>query len=130
MQCGLLPISQHASVVREALAYHPYAIAEDPEEPARLINDLGDKYLMILHNHGIFACGRTAGEAFLYHYFLEMACEVQVDVMRSEQKWIVPGEEAVGGLSAWGAPRSQPWGDVQWKALLRMLERKDPSFKD
>jgi ribulose-5-phosphate 4-epimerase/fuculose-1-phosphate aldolase len=131
MRCGLLPISQHANVVRETLAYHPYAIADEgPEECARLAHDLGEKYLMILHNHGVLACGRTAGEAFLYHYFLEAACEIQVDVVRSGEEWIAPGEEAVRGLATWGAPRSKPWGDVQWKALLRMLERKDPSFKN
>jgi ribulose-5-phosphate 4-epimerase/fuculose-1-phosphate aldolase len=130
MRCGLLPISQHANVVRETLAYHPYAIADEgPEECARLACDLGDKYLMILHNHCVLACGRTPGEAFLYHYFLEMACEVQVNLVRSGQEWITPAEEAMKGLSTWGGPRPKPWGDLQWKALLRMLERKDPSFR-
>jgi ribulose-5-phosphate 4-epimerase/fuculose-1-phosphate aldolase len=130
MQCGLLPISQHANVVRQTLAYHAYAIAEEePEECARLTHDLGHNYVMILHNHGLLACGRTAAEAFLYHYFLQMACEIQVDALRSGEKWIVPAEEAVQGLSAWGSPRTKPWGQVQWKALFAMLERKDPSFK-
>jgi len=130
MQCGLLPLSQHANAIRQTLAYHPYAIAsEGPEECASLTQDLGDKYVMILHNHGLLACGRTAAEAFLYHYFLQRACEIQVDVLRSGERCILPAEEAVQGLSEWGAPRAKPWGDVQWKALVTMLERRDPSFK-
>lgn len=130
MKCGLLPISQHANTVLGTLAYHDYAeIDENLEECARLTLDLEGHYLMVLRNHGLLACGRTAAEAFLYHYFLQMACEVQVDVLRAGQDWITPSEEAQASLSAWGMPRPKPWGDKQWSALLRALERKDSSFK-
>jgi ribulose-5-phosphate 4-epimerase/fuculose-1-phosphate aldolase len=130
MRCGLLPISEHANAVLGTLAYHQYGvIAESRDDCRRLTSDLGNKYLMMLHNHGLLACGRTAGEAFLYHYFLERACEVQADVAHSGQDWIMSPEPAVAELSAWGAPRAEPWGGQQWAALVRMLERKDPSFR-
>ena len=130
MQCKLLPISQPANVILGTLAYHSYAIVEEgPEEQKHLVKDLGDKYLMVLHNHGLLACGRTAAEAFLYHYFLETACEIQVDALRAGQDCIRPSDAAVAGLSAWGMPRPEPWGAKQWAALIRMIDRKDPSFK-
>ncbi len=131
MKCGLLPLSQQANVIRGTLAYHPYAVVDEgPEECARLVRDLGDKHLMILNNHGLLACGRSAGEAFLYHYFLEMACEIQVDVLRSGEEWIAPDESVVEALAAWGGPRPKPWGDKQWMAMLRLLDRKDPSYRN
>ena len=40
--------------------YHPYAYAPDSEEECRrLARDLDDKWLMIMHNHGLLAAGRT-----------------------------------------------------------------------
>jgi ribulose-5-phosphate 4-epimerase/fuculose-1-phosphate aldolase len=131
MKCGLLPLSQHANVIRGILAYHPYAVADEgPEECERLVADLGGNYLVILHNHGLLACGRSAGEAFLNHYFLEMACEIQVDVLRSGESWIAPDDSVLEELAAWGRPRPKPWGDKQWAAMLRLLDRKDSSFRD
>jgi ribulose-5-phosphate 4-epimerase/fuculose-1-phosphate aldolase len=130
MTCGLLPLSEHANVVLGTLAYHPYGVVkEGSQECERLVRDLGDSSAMILRNHGLLVCGRTAAEAFLFHYFLEMACRIQVDVLRSGQAWIKPPEEAVAELSAWGAPRGKPWGDRQWAALLRLLERKAPDYR-
>lgn len=130
MRCGLLPISQPALVVLPTLAYHPYGVAEeDAEEGERVARDLGDKYVMLLQNHGALVCGRTPGEAFLYHYFLQSACEIQIDVLRAGGDYVTPPEEAVAKLSAWAAPRSRPWGERQWAALLRLLDEKGLPFR-
>jgi ribulose-5-phosphate 4-epimerase/fuculose-1-phosphate aldolase len=131
MAGGLRPLSQHAMGVLGQVAYHPYQdVTSAADECAKLAADLGDKHLMILHNHGILACGRTAGEAFCYHYDLEMACKVQVDVLQSGAATIEPPAPVVEGLRSWGMPGPEPKGAQEWAALLRLLERKDPSFKD
>lgn len=130
MRSGLLPLSQPAMVVLGTVAYHPYAVTEEePEECARLSGDLGDKYVMILHNHGLLVCGRTAAEAFLYHYFVQSACEIQTAVMNAGGDYVMPSPDAVATLSAWSAPRPEPWGSKPWLALLRMLDRTSPSFR-
>ena len=130
MRCGLLPISQPALVVYGTMASHPYAVTEDEHEGTRVAADLGDKYAMLLQNHGLLVCGRTAAEAFLYHYFLQSACEVQLDVMRAGQEYVTPPPEALATLAEWGAPRATPWGNKQWEALIRLLDRTAPSFRD
>ena len=57
---GLLPISQQALGFYDNLAYHDYeGIAFDLTERERLAHDLGDKYAMLLRNHGLLTCGRT-----------------------------------------------------------------------
>lgn len=130
MRCGLLPVSQPALVVSGTLAYHAYGIAEEnAEEGRRLVNDLADNYAMLLQNHGVLVCGRTAAEAFLYHYFLQSACEIQIDLLRTGSDYVTPGEEPAEKLAAWGSPRDKPWGEKQWEALLRLMDRKDPSFR-
>ena len=130
MKCGLLPLSQHANVVMQSVAYHAYAVAEDdPHECARMAASLGDKPLLILHNHGLLSCGRTAAEAFLYHYFLQMACEIQIAVSGTAQDFLGASAESVHSLSSWGKPRRKPWGAVQWDALMRLLDRTCPDFR-
>jgi ribulose-5-phosphate 4-epimerase/fuculose-1-phosphate aldolase len=131
MQCGLLPLSQHANLILGTVAYHDYAqVTSDEEECERLGRDLGDDYLMVLHNHGLLACGRTAAEAFWYHYYLEMSCKIQVDVLAAGSGYRVPDESAVQGLRDYGRPGEEPRGAREWPGLLRMLDRIDPGFRD
>ena len=130
MKCGLLPLSQHANIIRETVAYHEYAqVTSDEEECEHLGRDLSDKFLMILHNHGLLAGGRTAAEAFWYLYYLEMSCKIQVDVLSAGTDYIVPDAETVKGLAKYGLPGEQPKGEREWPGLLRMLDRSDDLFR-
>jgi ribulose-5-phosphate 4-epimerase/fuculose-1-phosphate aldolase len=128
---GLLPLTQHAGVVLGTLSTHPYqdstAVADEGELLAR---DLGQNYAMLLENHGLLTVGRTAAEAFTYHYYLEMACKVQVDILSMTGKPIVPAPEAIAPVMEWGNPATGPKGDNYWPALLRLVERKYPDYLD
>src|SRR6516225_1522095 len=51
---GLLPLNQWSLQFTDRLAYHDYeGIALDLDERERLVGDLGDKYVMVLRNHGM-----------------------------------------------------------------------------
>ena len=130
MQEGLLPLSQHAGFVLGTLARHPYQDSTQVEdEGALLAADLGDHFAMLLENHGLLVVGRTAAEAFAYHYYLEMACKIQVDILSSSASPIAITPQAMDGLQQWGDPKNGPHGDHQWPALMRMLERTQPDYK-
>ena len=133
MKCGLLPITQQANEVRALVCYHEYDVATDNEaECRRLGRDMGDKWLMIMHNHGLLAAGRTVSEAFYFLYTLENACKVQVDVMASGAEIITPEESALARMEAEGRPPDEGPGELAacaWPALLRMLDQQDPSYK-
>ncbi len=131
MKDGLLPISQHANAVLGTLNYHDYHdVTAENAACEMMARDLGDAYCLVLRNHGLLTCGRSAHEAFAYHYFLEMACKVQVDVMRSGAEIVTPGPGAIEDVREWGRPGEAPgWGGVHWSALLRRLERTDPDYK-
>jgi ribulose-5-phosphate 4-epimerase/fuculose-1-phosphate aldolase len=131
MKCGVLPISQHSNLILGTLAYHDYGqVTADEDECERLGRDIADKYLMVLHNHGLLACGRTAAEAFFYLYYLEMSCKIQVDVLTSGQEYLVPDQASVEGLMDHGAPKEEPRGALEWPGLLRQLDRIDPGFRN
>ena len=53
MMAGLLPLSQQANEIMGMVCYHEYDYAPDNQsECQRLGNDMADKWLMIMHNHG------------------------------------------------------------------------------
>ncbi|MEM7405339.1 MAG: class II aldolase/adducin family protein [Pseudomonadota bacterium] len=131
MRCGLLPLSQHANVVLGTVGYHEYAdVTTDEEGCERLARDIADHYLLVMHNHGLLACGRVACEAFHYLYYLEMACKIQVDVLTSGTEYVTPAPAVVDGLKEWGKPGDVPKGQREWPTLLRMLDRADDSYRD
>ena len=133
MDGGLLPLSQHANMILPTVTYHDYADVTHnaADECAALARDLGDKFLMVMRNHGLLASGRTVGECFYYLYYLEMACKIQVDVLASGRKPLLVADEVVQGLfTDRGAPEKIPPGARVWPDMLRMLDRKAPDYRD
>ena len=127
---GLLPISQNSLLVRSHLAYHEYeGVALNLDERERLIADIGDKNLLMLRNHGTLAVGETCGLAFMAIYFLERACSTQVRALTSKPH--MPSQEAIDTVDGQSASLFEPGVDaLAWPALLRKLDRTDPSFRD
>ena len=133
MKCGLLPHTQTAMIAHHNVAYHDYeGVATDLEERARLVADIGDKKAMILRNHGTLTVGETVGDCFLRLYFLERACEAQVHMLAAGLDGL---NDPNDGVSDKVAQQSQPSGMARlaerlaWPALLRKLDRLDPSFR-
>jgi ribulose-5-phosphate 4-epimerase/fuculose-1-phosphate aldolase len=132
MSCGLLPLSQFSLHFYNRIAYHAYdSLALDSKrQGANMIKDLGDKKALFLQNHGTLACGATLHEAFLYAYFLEQACKVQCAALAGGQKVSVP-QKKVCEQAAKDLREFEPdFGIRDWTALLRKLERTDPSYRD
>lgn len=128
---GLLPISQHAMRFWGALAYHDYeGLALELEEQARLTRDLGDRKAMILRNHGLLACGASIPETFDLMYYLERACRTQIAALAGGAKLRIPpapvAEKTAAQFRALPYKPKRP----EWKALLRMLDKTDPSYKN
>jgi ribulose-5-phosphate 4-epimerase/fuculose-1-phosphate aldolase len=95
------------------------------------VRDLGNKRNLILRNHGLLTVGTSPGDAFLAMYLLETACRIQVraqgggaELLRVDQKIIdeFPAQtrEVTRGLGS----------RLVWPALLRRLDRLDPTFRN
>src|SRR6266567_855570 len=133
---GLLPLNQWSMQFTDCLAYHDYeGIALDLDERERLVADLGDKFVMVLRNHGMLTCGRSVAEAFKLMHNLERSCRAQLAIQASGDD-ICPLSEGVARKTADQYARlydkieikGQP--DSEWAAFTRMLERTDPDFAD
>mmetsp|Transcript_20417 Transcript_20417/g.43787 ORF Transcript_20417/g.43787 Transcript_20417/m.43787 type:complete len:299 (+) Transcript_20417:181-1077(+) len=128
---GLLPVSQHALHFYERVAYHDYGslIVDTHGQGSDLVKDLGDKYVMLMRNHGGLTSGRTIREALFYTYHLEFACKNQVATMSSVKDPIMPPKEmcerAVRDLLSF----EKDLGKRDWQAWIRKLDRLDPSYK-
>lgn len=131
MTCGLLPLSQHANMILPAVAMHAYQdVTAAEDECAAIARDLGQKFALIMNNHGLLACGRSVAECFYYLYYLEMACKIQVDVLASGQEPLLVSEEIVDGLYTEGnVPENEPGGIRVWPSMVRMLDRMDDSYR-
>ena len=116
------------SVSLRHLTYHPF-ILESPQAAEHQTADLGDKYLQLMHHHGILACGRTAAEAFWFHYSLEMACKIQVDILASGKEPILPTDTAVEAVGAEFDVEQAVLGDEGSPAKTRLLDKRYPDYK-
>ena len=131
MKCGLLPISQHAMRVQRQVSYHDYeGIALDMDERTRMARDLGRKSkAMILRNHGLLALGVSVREAFELMYYLDCACQIQVDAMAGgiDNVLLMSRHAADSAAEQFDRPnRSAARKD--WPALLRLLDRKGSNY--
>jgi ribulose-5-phosphate 4-epimerase/fuculose-1-phosphate aldolase len=131
MKCGLLPLSQHAMMFYKRIGYHHYeGVAVDMAEQERLIADLGPHNAMILHNHGFVSAGLSVGDAYLRMVYLEKAARAQMMAMAAT-KDIVQPPDAVCELTAQQLNDTKyPVGEFEWPAMLRRLDREDPSYRN
>ena len=129
MTCGLLPISQHAQLFYGRLGYHDYeGLAIDIDERSRLQRDLGDNPVMILRNHGLLAVGTSIPLAFSNLFNLQFACETQVLAMSGGAAMNIPPPAVSEHTARLAVAENAPFG-TEWPGLLRLLDRKDPSYR-
>ena len=128
----LLPISQQSIFVLPQLAYHDYeGVALRDEEKPRLVSDLGNKRFLMLRNHGTLTLANSIPNAFSQLYTFERTCEIQVRAQAGGGPLIhiSPDIIATSGQQARGVTRGGG-GNLAWPALLRKLDRIDPSYAD
>jgi len=132
---GLLPLNQHALQVIGDVAYHDYeGTARNVDERARLLADLGDRHILVLRNHGLLVVGTSTAAAFIATYRMERACAMQLAFQQSGAEFHPIANEAVSAAFDNVRIRSVLLGrndpaKFEWPALLRKLDRIDPSYK-
>jgi ribulose-5-phosphate 4-epimerase/fuculose-1-phosphate aldolase len=129
---GLLPLSQQSLIPLSSIGYHSYeGIALNDEEKPRLVADLATHQNLILRNHGLLTVGRSAAEAFLLMYLLVSACRIQIMAQSGGAELIGIPDAIVEGIQAQLEQVSKGLGpEIIWPALLRKLDRIDPSYRE
>ncbi|MCA3189011.1 MULTISPECIES: class II aldolase/adducin family protein [unclassified Cupriavidus] len=131
LACGLLPITQTAMRFLK-IGYHDYqGVVLDTAEQESLIADLGKGEALILRNHGALTVGNSVGEAFNWMHRLELACRSQVAAMSCNTPLQeVPADVLEETWNNYQPGTRRPYGLMEWPALLRKLDRLDPSYRD
>ncbi|MEN9539518.1 MAG: hypothetical protein RLZZ126_1753 [Pseudomonadota bacterium] len=131
LDCGLLPITQTAMRFLK-IGYHDYqGVVLDIQEQASLVADLGQGEALILRNHGAVVLGRTCGEAFNWLHRLELACQSQIAAMSCHSPFRPVSQPVLEETwNNYQPGTRRPYGLMEWPALMRKLDRLDPSFRD
>jgi ribulose-5-phosphate 4-epimerase/fuculose-1-phosphate aldolase len=131
LACGLMPIAQ-TNMRFGKIAYHDYeGVAVDLDERERLVADLGSSDVMILRNHGLLTCGPSVAEAFNTMYWLENACKTQLDALACNTPLHLPPQDVIDKTAHLFEPHvRRPYGIMEWPAMLRLLDRRDTSYRD
>jgi ribulose-5-phosphate 4-epimerase/fuculose-1-phosphate aldolase len=131
LDCGVLPITQ-TSMRFLKIGYHDYeGVVLDKKEEASLLKDLGTNEALILRNHGLLTVGKTIGEAFNWMHRLELTARSQLAAMATGAKLVKVSPKVLEETYMNYQPQTRrPYGVMEWPALLRKLDRMDPSFRD
>lgn len=134
---GLLPVNQISMEFYNRIGYHDYhGISFNTAERDSLIADLGTNDALVLRNHGLLTVGATPAEAFIRMFYLDKACQIQVAAQAGGSLRLPSADMAdyVARQFA-GAAASDEFSDDNafdraWTALVRMLDRTAPDYKD
>src|SRR5688572_26108705 len=128
LKSGLLPISQFAFYFHNRIGYSDYRHFGGTEDDCEsLAADLGQNLALVLRNHGLLTLGRSIPEAFLLTYYLDKACEIQLAAQATGDELVVPDEKEIAVMAdeVESGFAGRPWGEPEWEALTRELDRDD-----
>jgi len=128
---GMLPISQQAMRFYNRIAYYANEADDTTRDGTdRLAEALGDKWVMILENHGALVCGTSVAEAYIYHHFFELACRAQVGALAGGGALVTPSHEACEARAKkFGRIGQFNAGSRDWQASVLLADTLFPEYK-
>lgn len=119
-------------MVLSSLAYHDFeGVALRDDEKPRLVADLGDKYFLMLRNHGLLTVAETIADAFFRMYFFETTCTIQVRAQSGGGELISIAPEIISDAPSQVSQATRSSGGaLAWPGLLRKLDRIDPGYRE
>lgn len=126
---GIPFLVQDSSMLYGKIGYHDWeGLSVDLDERFRIAENLGDNKCLVMRNHGFLTVGKTAGEAFMNMYYLIRLCETALSAQAAGLK-IDPASPELWEMSCKQYESFSP-GLHEWPALLRRVDRQDPSYKN
>jgi ribulose-5-phosphate 4-epimerase/fuculose-1-phosphate aldolase len=127
---GLSPNNFYGAMLVGRVAYHEFeGITVEPDEKERLVRDIGDKPAVILRNHGLLSWGPSVAEAFQILRTLQRACDVQIATAAAGEVQRIRPEVFEQTVRESSIAEKRTCDDV-FAALVRMVDAKDPSYRD
>ena len=127
---GLSPTNFYAAQLHGGVAYHDFeGITVEEGEKQRLVASIGRKQAVILRNHGLLAWGPSMQEAYMTLWTLQRACDVQVAASAAGPLNPIRDEVFAQTVRESGPGEKRTCDDV-FAAMQRLIEAKDPSYRD
>lgn len=129
LEDGLQDVDFAGIALHNRVAYHDFeGVTVRNDERVRLVQALGDKGVMILRNHGLLSCGSTVAEAFMRLWMLETSCQVQTVALSANASLRTPPPEVCEQHAS--ALENADSGELAFAALMRLMDKRDPSYRD
>lgn len=129
----LSSLSQTSSIIGPP-GYHDFeGIVVDEQEQEKIVENLGDRNVLLLRNHGLITTGSTVGGAWYRTYMLIRSSELQATAQASA--------DAGGGLYLPKPDAAQrtfetaqhftghELGTMEFSAYMRLMDKKDASYR-
>ena len=129
---GLMPLNRPAAYLGNLTGYIEYGFDED-ETFGNRFKDLARSHdILISRNHGYFAFGMTAAEAFLRAYFLRQTCSAQTKTLSMARPLHpLPAQKVARYQDQMAASEHCDYnGATEWPGLIPLAERLYPDHKD
>jgi ribulose-5-phosphate 4-epimerase/fuculose-1-phosphate aldolase len=127
---GLSPTNFYAAQLHGKVAYHDFeGITVDEGEKGRMLKSIGNKPAVILRNHGLLAWGPSVPEATMMLWTLQRACDVQIASSSAGALNPIRDEVFAQTVRESGPGEKRTCEDV-FAAMVRLVEAKDPSYRD
>ncbi len=126
---GLEILIQDSAMFHKKISYHDWqGMSTSPDECESISKDLDNNNVMILRNHGLLTAGKTIAEAFMLMYYLDRACNVQLDLLATNKDIIKPSDNLLEFASDQYNDPKYKLGEHEWPALKRMLKKNNSIY--
>lgn len=129
---GILQLNQPAVYLGNITGYIEYEFEEDDAFGAHFVEQLGDNQILISRNHGYYALGDTAAAAFFRAYFLRQTCSTQIKTLSmGRELHFMDGQKVARYQDQMAASEYYNYdGKTEWPGLIRLLDKRDPSYRE
>lgn len=133
---GFLELAQTSHQVGP-IAYHDYqGVVVDRNEQKSLAEDMGDKNIMFLRNHGVITAGSSAGAAWYLMYQLLAATDIQSHAsscaLGNADNLNMPSDRTISKTYKVMHKRGfsgATYGTKELSAYMRLLDKIDASYR-
>ena len=131
LKAGLSSDNFYGAMLHGRVAYHDLeGVTVDTGARERIVRDLGDKHVMILRNHGLLSWGESVAEAYLRLWTLQRACDVQLATAQAGGETIRLPQAVIDRMLAESGPGEKRTCEDVFAALVRLVDARDPSYRD
>ena len=126
---GLSHDSFYGAQLHGAVAYHDFeGVTVNPEERQRMLADIGRKKAVILRNHGLLSWGADIPEAFMWLWWLQRACDIQIGAAAAGTMNPIQ-TQALAQCVREAGPAERVLCELVYAALVRRLDAIDDTYK-